>query len=257
MKLITIITDFGYDSPYIGSVKAKIHSITQGKAQIIDIFHEVEKHNILSAMYWIYYLYRDYPEGTSFLCVVDPTVGTERKGILVEFEKRFFIGPDNGIFTLFIKKGGKVYELPPPPEKASPTFHARDYFSIWVSKITLSPFIIRNLKEYREPVLLEIEEPVKSEKIIKGHMVLKDRFGNILTDIENEWIQNGKNYILKTKKFLIEGPKRTYAEVKKGKLIFLKGSFGFIEIAANMKSAFDIIKPHFPEKIEIREKENF
>jgi len=253
MKIIAIITDFGYDSPYVGSVKAQIHKIAGEEIKIIDVFHEIEKHNIYEALYWIYFLYKDYPEGTVFLCVIDPTVGTERKGIALEFEKRFFIGPDNGIFTLLIDKGAKVYELPPPPASASKTFHARDYFSVWAAKIAVSPFILKNLKMLKEPVKINIKKPLKKTDKIIGHVVIKDKFGNLLTDIPNEWIWENKKYILKIKNFEIKGPLKTYADAPEKNLLFLKGSFGFLEVAANKYSAFEIIKPEFPEKAEIKE----
>ncbi|MEN3045758.1 MAG: SAM-dependent chlorinase/fluorinase [Candidatus Hydrothermales bacterium] len=253
MKIIALITDFGYNSPYIGSVKAKIKSLSNDKIYIIDIFHDIESFDIFSCAYWIYFLYRDYPEDTVFLCVVDPTVGTERKGVVISFENRFFVGPDNGIFTLLLKKGGNAYELPPPPTSASPTFHARDYFSIWAAKISMSPFILKTFKKLENPKILETQEPIKIGKEIEGKAVVKDKFGNILTNIPNEWLEKDTNYLLKIKDFLIVGPKRTYADVKKGELLFLRGSFGFLEIASNMESAFDIIKPTLPTKITIKE----
>ncbi|MEN3043778.1 MAG: SAM-dependent chlorinase/fluorinase [Candidatus Hydrothermales bacterium] len=254
MKIIALITDFGYNSPYIGSVKAKIESLSNEKVSIIDVFHDIENFNIFSSIYWIYFLYRDYPEETVFLCIVDPTVGTERKGLVLFFENRFFVGPDNGIFTLLIKKGGTAYELPPPPEKASPTFHARDYFSIWATKISNTPFILKALKKLENPKIFEIKEPIRTQNEIKGKAILKDKFGNILTDIPNEWLIEKVNYVLKINNFVIEGPKRTYADVKRGELLFLRGSFGFVEIASNMESAFDIINSTLPTEIIIKEK---
>jgi len=253
MKIIAIITDFGYDSPYVGPVKAQIYKIAGEEIKIIDVFHEIEKHSIYEALYWIYFLYKDYPEGTVFLCVIDPTVGTERKGIALEFEKRFFVGPDNGIFTLLINKGAKVYELPPPPASASKTFHARDYFSVWAAKIAVSPFILKTLKILKEPVKMNIKKPLKKAGKIIGHAVTKDKFGNLLTDIPNKWVSENKKYILKIKSFEIKGPLKTYADVPEKNLLFLKGSFGFLEIAANKYSAFEIIKPKFPEKAGIKE----
>ncbi len=254
-KIIGIITDFGFENPYVGSVKAKIYETAGNEIEIIDIFHHIEKHNIREAAYWINFLYKDYPEGTIFLCVIDPTVGTERKGILVSLENRFFIGPDNGIFTLLIKKKAKVYILPLPPETASSTFHARDYFSVWTAKIAVSPFIIRTLKVHKNPCILKLPKSYKKNNKIFGNAVIKDKFGNILTDIPNSWIEN-KRLILKIKNFKIIGPSKTYADKNKGELLFLKGSFGFVEIAANMESAFDVIKPEFPEEIEIEEEKN-
>jgi len=253
MRIIAIITDFGYDSPYVGPLKSQIYKIAGEEIKIIDVFHEIEKHSIYEALYWIYFLYKDYPEGTLFLCVIDPTVGTERKGIVLEFEKRFFLGPDNGIFTLLIEKGARVYELPPPPENASRTFHARDYFSIWAAKIAVSPFILKSLKKLKKPVKIKTGKPLKKAGRIIGHAVIKDKFGNLLTDIPNEWVSENKKYILKIKNFEIKGLFKTYADVPEKNLLFLRGSFGFIEIAANMESVFNIINPRLPEKIEIKE----
>ena len=75
-----------------------------------------------------------FPKGTVHLAVVDPGVGTERRAILIQTKKGFFVGPDNGVLMLAAQNQGieHIYQLTNPklmlPE-ISNTFHGRDIFA--------------------------------------------------------------------------------------------------------------------------------
>src|SRR6266699_1459634 len=95
---VALLTDFGMRDYYVGAMKGVILSINPN-AVITDITHEIEPQNINAAAFVLRACYRDFPAGTIFLCVVDPGVGADRRGIIVESEGYFFVGPDNGLFS--------------------------------------------------------------------------------------------------------------------------------------------------------------
>jgi hypothetical protein len=181
-----------------------------------------------------------------FLAVVDPGVGSRRKVIMVQTEDYYFIAPDNGILSPILAKYPPIdkcevtetaYFLP----EVSFTFEARDRMApaaAWLaSGVPLKKFGIV-LSDYER---LELSEPAKREQGIEGEILYADKFGNLITNIPESWLDD---YIEEDRSELKlttgEGAisyKRNYAEAGKGELLFLPGSLGLIEIAAREGSA--------------------
>src|SRR5208283_5619528 len=97
--MITLTSDFGLKDPYVAEMKGVILTINP-KATLIDISHEVEKFNIRMAAFILASATQYFPQGAVHLAVVDPEVGTQRRAILIQTKKSFFVEPDNGILIL-------------------------------------------------------------------------------------------------------------------------------------------------------------
>jgi S-adenosylmethionine hydrolase len=131
--VIALLTDFGQGDGDVGVMKGVIASIAPG-AQIIDITHEIAPQNIPSGAWILSTAYRFFPQGTIFVCVVDPGVGSSRNAIAVHTGDKFFVGPDNGLFSYVLAQqtfnnavvlSNPAYHLP----QVSSTFHGRDIFA--------------------------------------------------------------------------------------------------------------------------------
>ncbi len=101
--IITLTTDFGNTSSYAGAVKGVLLKINP-RIKIVDITHEVSCFNILEGALVLSSYYQYFPKGTIHLVVVDPGVGGKRKGILIQTDNHYFIGPDNGLFSFIFEK---------------------------------------------------------------------------------------------------------------------------------------------------------
>ncbi|MEO1288061.1 MAG: SAM-dependent chlorinase/fluorinase, partial [Chloroflexota bacterium] len=97
-KLIALLTDFGTSDIYVGVMKGVMKNICPD-AEFVDISHHVKRQSIHDGALMLRNAYKYFPDGTVFLVVIDPTVGSTRRPILVETEKYQFIAPDNGILT--------------------------------------------------------------------------------------------------------------------------------------------------------------
>ncbi len=234
MKTVAILTDFGNKDPFVGVMKGVISNYYKC-INFIDLTNEINPHDIFEACFWIQKVYKYFPEETIFLCVVDPGVGTKRKGIVLFKDNYIFIGPDNGIFTLLYKEKFEVFEILYEKEKVSKTFHGRDVFAVCAGKILRSDRKKDFLKPLRSYKKINFPKPVKRKDKIYGHVLFPDRFGNIITDIPNEWIKGNEVLFIKGKKIRFA---ETFSKVKKGKFLFYKGSFGNIEIAKREENAF-------------------
>src|SRR5690606_18905862 len=95
--VITLLTDFGLSDPYVGVMKGAILTRFPG-AVLVDLTHELPRHDVLLASFWLERSYRWFPAGTVHLVVVDPGVGSSRQALAMQQHDHYFVGPDNGVF---------------------------------------------------------------------------------------------------------------------------------------------------------------
>jgi S-adenosylmethionine hydrolase len=239
--IVTLITDFGSKDSFAASMKGIILKINQ-QAQIVDITHEIGPQDIWEAAFTLKTAYNNFPKGTVHLAVVDPGVGSGRRPIIVVTESYYFVGPDNGIFSLVYREAERLrvhhitaahYFLPNP----GPTFHGRDIFApvaAWLSKGIPSGNFGDVVEDY---VKLNVPVPKASEDGLEGHVIHIDRFGNVITNITYKDIQAlvpegsdpGPCSIAIAGKE-IRGLKKFYAESSPGEPSAIINSSGFLEI---------------------------
>ncbi len=239
---IVLLTDFGLQDHYVGVMKGVIADLAP-EAQVIDLLHEIPPQDVLAGAFHLWASYRYFPPGSIFVAVVDPGVGTERKGLLLWTEDRFFLGPDNGLFSLILDGAkeylaysleNQAYFLP----QVSHTFHGRDIFAPCAAHlfrgVPPEEFGPRVHDLVRLPAPPLREEPHR----LVGAVLHVDRFGNLITNIPAEKLKGRE-----IKAVVFRGEKipfrRTYAEASKGTPLALIDSDGLLEIAVREGSAYE------------------
>lgn len=188
IPIITLTTDFGYKDPLSGIVKGVILGINPA-VNIVDITHGISKYNVREAALTIGISYRQFPPRTIHIVVADPGVGSERRPILVNTENYYFIGPDNGVFSIVYNENKRCEVLHLTAEHyfvrdRGVTFHGRDIFApvaAWLSK----GIIISNFGE-RITNYVEIPFPgpsMPTKATLEGEVINIDHFGNAITNI--------------------------------------------------------------------------
>ncbi len=246
MRIITLLTDFGSKSGYVAQMKGVITSITPS-ARIIDITHDITPQNIREASFILKTTTPYFPVGSVHVVVVDPGVGTERRGIVVVTRKNILVGPDNGVLMPAAHQAGDfiVYEIKNREymlNEISKTFHGRDVFAPVAAHILRGiPFesIGPRIEDYVDH---QIWKAVFSDKEVYAIILHVDRFGNLVTNIDGgefmEKIGFGDRI-----KLVIHGEERdvrfmeTYGYAEEGEAIALIGSSGFLEISINQGDA--------------------
>jgi S-adenosylmethionine hydrolase len=104
-SIITILTDFGQRDAYVAAMKGAILELVPN-ANIIDIAHDLTRYNIIQAAFILLNASQYFPINTIHLVVVDPGVGTERRRIIVQGNRSYYVGPDNGVLSLAIQEEG-------------------------------------------------------------------------------------------------------------------------------------------------------
>src|SRR5438105_9114057 len=139
--VIALLTDFGVRDHYVGTMKGVALTICP-EATLVDISHEVPPHDVVAGALELAACYRYFPPGTIFLVVVDPGVGSVRRGIAAEAGEYRFVAPDNGVLALVFEEAApkKIVELTErryARPTVSRTFEGRDRFApaaAWIAK---------------------------------------------------------------------------------------------------------------------------
>jgi S-adenosylmethionine hydrolase len=242
--VIALLTDFGTRDHYVGTMKGVMLGIC-ADATCVDITHDVPAHDVLAAALELAAAYRYFPAGTVFLVVVDPGVGSARRGMAAEAGEYRFVAPDNGVLTAVFQ------DLPAPRlvelterryarPTVSRTFEGRDRFApaaAWLAKGIRLPALGRRIAEYRR---LEIPVPGVTERAIHGTVLRVDRFGNLVTNIDRrtfERLAQAGRVGIEAEGSPIENLVTTYAEIGGEAVCALFGSTDHLELAANAASA--------------------
>lgn len=263
MSCIVLLTDWGYQSYYVGVVKGVIHKINPC-GTVIDLTHEIEPYNVREAMHILARAYRDFPQKSIFMGVVDYGVGTERKAIAIETLSGYFlIGPDNGIFTLVVTEDGvkKMVELNNPAYFSTPnpssTFHGRDIFAPVSAYLSLGVAIDVLGTPLEKPVLLPHSHAELRHDTIRGEILFFDRFGNIETNIPAHLAE--KAGFAGSEVMLVFGQKTyflhytsTYGAEAKGALTIHPDSSGFLEISVTQGNARQFLQVQAGMEIMLR-----
>lgn len=239
--VIALLTDFGTTSHYVGLMKGVISGICP-KANIIDLWHNIEPQNIRQAAFILKTSYSYFPEGTVFCCVVDPGVGSERKVLVLKSDKYFFVFPDNGLLDYVLQDNDENTLLIPSNkynlESISCTFHGRDIFAPVAANIANGEKISGNNVNQDDIVHLEKLKEIISKNKITGEIIFADKFGNLITSISKDSISKisesdeicNTNIKIRIGDVMINKLSLTYSDVNIGDYIAYIGSANYLEI---------------------------
>ena len=240
--ILTLLTDFGERDPYVGSMKGVIAGIAP-QAQVIDLTHLIPAQDIAAARFCLMSVFRDFPPGSIHLAVVDPGVGSSRRGVAIQLESGYLVGPDNGLFS-------GVLDLSPPlaavqltridrwrTPHPSATFQGRDIFAPVAAHLANGV----TLDQFGEAIALEdlVDLGLSSYQLtktgIQASIQYVDHFGNLITTIPAAQVQDRAWQIRVGQHVIPAG--QTFSSVKVGEPLGLIGSLGWVEIAVNQGSA--------------------
>jgi S-adenosylmethionine hydrolase len=236
--VVALLTDFGTSDPYVGMMKGVIAGICP-EANVIDVTHDVPAHDIRMGAFFLERAHRYFPKGAVFVAVVDPGVGTARAKVGLEAGGRYFVGPDNGVLSLAVRRYRAVVLARRSyfGSEVSNTFHGRDVFAPVAAHLARGLPLARFGPPKRRIIALSWPKPKRTRAALVGEIVSIDRFGNLITNIEPSDWRSLRNPRLSAGDFSSSKLSKSYQEVPKGKLALVFGGYGLLEIAARESSA--------------------
>ncbi len=255
MPRITLLTDFGTRDGYVGAVKGVISSIFPG-VLLDDISHDLDQGDIRGASLALERYWDRFARGTVHLAVVDPGVGTGRRALAIEVERRFLVVPDNGIATPILASGSpwRAVALEPgaylePPE--SRTFHGRDLFAPAAAYLARGIHLSRLGSPVDDPVLLPRPAVQRDAETVVGEVMVVDRFGNLVTNLEGGLLEGVGEVQVAGRRIPV---RKTYGEVEPGELLALANSDRRVEVAARDDSAARLLDVEAGVKVRISDR---
>lgn len=246
---VALLTDFGTRDHYAGALKGVVLGVCPD-ATLVDIGHDIPAHDVLAGALELAACYRYFPAGTIFLVVVDPGVGSSRRGIAADIGDYRLVAPDNGVLSAVFRESPpkrvvelseRKYALP----TVSRTFEGRDRFAPAAGFLAKGVALVslgRTIKDYQT---IALATPAVIGDELRGEIVRVDRFGNLITNIDRRTFErfSGGRPIA-----VIVGPREiprivaTYAEAPAGELCALFGSTDHLEVAVNAGDAGAMLK---------------
>lgn len=247
--ILVLMTDWGTRDFYVAAVKGVALSVFP-EITLVDLTHDVDPFELWEGAGTLLLASREFPSGTTFIAIVDPGVGTERRPIAMKTgDGKFFIGPDNGILTLVGAEFGieEVRHITNRsymrPGEISYTFHGRDIFTPAAANIAAGrPFqdVGPVIDDYE---LWDVEPPVYEQERMVSQIVGIDHYGNIRTNVTSEFFaklgaERFEDVLVRIgdieekAKFVY-----TYGDVPVGDFLIYVASTDFVHVAINWGNA--------------------
>jgi len=248
--IVTLLTDYGRDDDFVGVCHGVIRSIA-AEAQIVDITHGIPRFGVRHGALVLRNTLPYMPAGVH-VAVVDPQVGTERRGIAVRCgDGRLLVGPDNGLLSLAWPRFGgvdRVVDISRSPHRLEPvsaTFHGRDIFAPVAAHLASGA----ELAEAGEPLeasdlaAIELPEPHREGDALVAHALIVDRFGNVGLDVEHDRLAGTGIMLGQAVEVEVAGQRAvatyayTFADVEPGALLVYEDAYRTLALAVNRGDA--------------------
>ncbi len=223
--MIALFTDFGLTDPYVGQLHAMLVHEAPG-VPVVDLFHGVPNFDVRAGAYLLPSFTRNFPSGTVFLCVVDPGVGSERTPVMVRVDGCWYVGPDNGLFSVLASRSQHVecYAILWRPPFLSESFHGRDLFAPVAGRLA------RGELPECEPAPLELPKwPADLPQVL-----YIDHYGNGVTGLRGEALTKDRR--LRIGRHTLRHA-RVFSEAARGRAFWYVNANGLVEIAVREGSA--------------------
>jgi S-adenosylmethionine hydrolase len=263
-EALVLQTDFGLKDGAVSAMKGVAFGVDK-QLKIYDLTHEIPAYNIWEASYRLYQTAEYWPQGTVFVSVVDPGVGTDRKSVVLKTKTgQYFVSPDNGTLTLVAQKFGiesvrqideKVNRL--KGSEKSYTFHGRDVYAYTGARLAAGVIDYSQVGPLLESkvVMIPYQAPELKNGELSGNIPILDiQYGNVWSNIDSGLftqlnVKAGDTLCIKIKhgqtlKYSSKAPYvASFGDVPDGKPLVYLNSLLNVSIAlntANFSAKYDV-----------------
>lgn len=226
--MLVLFTDFGFQGPYVGLLKRVLLEYAPGEP-IIDLFHDAPAFDVQGSAYLLAAYTQEFPQGSVFVGVIDPGVGSKRPGMILNADGYWFVGPDNGLFDRVGSRAREVkaWHISWRPQRLSASFHGRDLFAPVAALLATETARPQDLGKV-------IPFPLRHWPDDLARVIYIDRYGNSMTGIRASSI--GRDVTVRVREHRLVWA-RTFSEVPPGQGFWYENSSGLVELAVNQGSA--------------------
>ncbi len=221
--------DFGISGPYLGQMAAVLYRYAPGHRQI-NLFSDLPPFDAEAASCLLAAYERDFFAPCYFLCVVDPGVGSDRSGLIIRNGDKWFVGPDNGLFSRLQGNDLECWEIVYQPDACSRSFHGRDIFAPVIAQLAAGHAV----EEFACPRSLPFV-PGDYDDLMR--VIYIDHFGNAMTGIDGRAVSH--QWQIKIASHCLPYAD-TFSGQPEGTGFWYINANGLVEIAVNQRSAANV-----------------
>jgi S-adenosylmethionine hydrolase len=225
---IVLFSDFGSNDLYVGQVEAVLDRYAPG-VRVIHLLHDAPPFRIEASAHLLAALSQKIPKGHVFMGVVDPGVGSDRAAVVMRADGRWFVGPDNGLFSVIAARATarQFWQIASATARLAPSFHGRDLFAPIAAAVATDDFPNSNVK------------PVAGLQVNLGaddlaQIVYIDHYGNAFTGVRAVNVAPAASIRIAGRTV---PHARVFSAVAPGAAIWYENSIGLVELAVNQGSA--------------------
>nr|WP_184435880.1 SAM-dependent chlorinase/fluorinase [Roseospira goensis] len=243
--MVAVFTDFGLEGPYTGQMKAVLHRDAPG-VPVVDLLADAPVFDPRASAYLLAALVPALPAGSVVLGVVDPGVGSDRGAVMVEADDCWYVGPDNGLFALVVRRARTARAFPvfEAPGAVSASFHGRDVFAPAAARLACGERPERGAA--RAPAT--VDRPDWPDDL--DRIVYIDRYGNAMTGLRAGRLDPGAELVAHGRP---ARRARTFSDVPVGQAFWYENANGLAELAVNQGRAADALALRPGDAIGIRD----
>ncbi|MCA9752216.1 MAG: SAM-dependent chlorinase/fluorinase [Gemmatimonadetes bacterium] len=253
-RALALLTDFGLADAFVGEMKGVIHGIAPD-ARVIDLAHGVRAGAVREGAWVLSRAFDAFPPGTVFCAVVDPGVGGDRRGLVLEAGGYHFVGPDNGLLAAAAERAAAGREIRAVEialreldrRRRGTTFDGRDLFAPTAARLAAGLALAQVGPELEDWISLAPFRPEAVGADWEVEIVTSDRFGNLVTVAAEAFLretfgEDWRGIRVRAGGREIEGVRFAYEEAAEGDLLLSIGGGGSLEISANRGSARKLLR---------------
>lgn len=224
---IVLFSDFGSNDLYVGQVEAVLDRYAPG-VRVIHLLHDAPPFNIRASAHLLAALSQKMPKGHVFLGVVDPGVGSARGAVVMRADGRWFVGPDNGLFSVIAARATawQCWQVT-VPGRLAPSFHGRDLFAPMAAAVATDDFPNSHVQPGSG-----LQVSFGSDDL--AEILYIDHYGNAFTGLRAAELSSAARVRAAGRTV---PHARVFSAVAPGQAVWYENSIGLVEIAVNRGSA--------------------
>ncbi|MEI6576877.1 MAG: SAM-dependent chlorinase/fluorinase [Bacteroidota bacterium] len=261
MAIITLTSDWGSGDHYAGAVKGAILSLLPD-VTLVDITHHIPPYNLSHASFVVRNAYKSFPKGTIHIIDVCSDASIESPHTVILADGQYFIGADNGIFSLiFDKAPERIVEIDIMQDSPYFTFSARDVFAKVAAHIAMGNDLAGLGRDRPKIKQMNHFSPVVEKDVIRGKVIYIDSYENVFVNITETLFREvgkGRPFTISIRN-PVDQVKRistAYSDVGEAEIIAIFSSSGYLEVGLNRSNASSLLglNPDDMVRIEFHEK---
>ena len=239
---IILFSDFGSSDLYVGQVEAVLDRYAPD-VRVIHLLHDAPSFDIEASAHLLSALAHKIPKGHVFMGVVDPGVGTERGAVVVRADGRWFVGPDNGLFSVIAARATarQFWQIEVEHEHLAPSFHGRDLFAPMAAAVATEDFPNSNVT----PVS-GLQVVLRNEDL--AQIIYIDHYGNAFTGLRAAAVSAAAEIGVAGRTI---PHAQVFSAVAPGAAVWYENSVGLVEIAVNRGSAAGVLGLSVGEHVHV------